>query len=211
MKRKWLALAAVCAVMNSGCGEKERYTYTRTDRIAYPWSQAMMIHAPGMELNTCLAELIAEVEICSDRQTDRYTLSGEVPVTVSWYEARIRDVWYGDAVDDEIQVWFMGDDSRLHLNDRIILYATYGGEENYYVPVDGEASVFILNPPDDTVFSYSMISDYENLDGSSPEELREETEAILAQVAAGNGPVANGYIGGAAEDYIEKNAVVASE
>lgn len=114
MKRKWLALAAVCAVMISGCGEKERYTYTRTDRIAYPWSQAMMIHAPGMELNTCLAELIAEVEICSDRQTDRYTLSGEVPVTVSWYEARIRDVWYGDAVDDEIQVWFMGDDSQLH-------------------------------------------------------------------------------------------------
>lgn len=120
-------------------------------------------------------------------------------------------MWYGDAVDDEIQVWFMGDDSQLHQNDRVILYATYGGEENYYVPVDGEASVFILNPPDDTVFPYSMISDYENLDGCSPEKLREETEAILAQVAAGNGPVANGYIGGAAEDYIEKNAVVASE
>lgn len=211
MKRKWLALAAVCAVMISGCGEKERYTYTRTDRIAYPWSQAMMIHTPGMELNTCLAELIAEVEICSDRQTDRYTLSGEVPVTVSWYEARIRDMWYGATVDDEIQIWFMGDDSQLHLNDRIILYATYSGQENIYLPVDGEASVFILNPPDDTVFPYSMISDYEDLDGSSPEKLREETEAILAQVAAGNGPVANGYVGGAAEDYIEKNAVAASE
>ena len=64
-------------------------------------------------------------------------------------------------------------------NDRVILYATYGGEEIYYVPVDGEASVFILNPPDHTVFPYSMISDYENLDGCSPEKLRKRRRRFL--------------------------------
>ena len=142
MKKIILAILLLSAIL-MGCASGKGRLPIRTDRIAYPWSQAMMIHAPGLELNTCLAELIAEVEICSDRQTDRYTLSGEVPVTVTGKRGGSVD---GDAVDAQIRGGLDSGVTRLLENDELVLFLKIEAETGIYYLIDEEYSMFAVNP-----------------------------------------------------------------
>lgn len=188
MKRKvCLLLAAACAVMLVSCGEKERHVYTNEDRNYVSYLDkitpiASFVYPSGMDVNVGLADLVAEIEITSDRVIQNSELDEGIPYSMSRYQARIRDIWYGEAVDTDIVFWIVGEEPELHQNDIIVAYMSYGGVENYYAPVDGEYSVFVVNAPDDTIFSMRLIEEYESFEKKEVSALREETDNILLDI-----------------------------
>lgn len=182
MKRKWLALAAACAVVIGGCGEKERHVYTAEDRPAMPSSQNVSwLYDPGVETNIGLADLIARVEITSDQVVEDFTTPEGVPWSFCYYEAHVEDVWYGEPVDTDIRIYFHGTKAVLHRYDQAVVYVNHD-EQTYYIPVDGEYSVFILNPPDDGVFPFAMVAEYKALEGEDVSVLRAETDDAFQRI-----------------------------
>lgn len=188
MKRGWIwVLCGVMALMLTSCGEKERYVYTEEDKIYSSYldqisQTASLFMSPGMESNVFMADVVAEVEIRSAQRVETVELDGGVPITSSYYDAQILDTWYGEAVQDDIQVGFMGTEPILHENDRIIMYLSYAGSENYYSPVYGEYSIYIQNPPDDTIYAFRLVPADEVLAGADISSLREITEGYIADV-----------------------------
>ena len=209
MKRVFLCTLLLSILLLASCSEKERYEYSDNDRVLDPLymnASTMRVAPLGTSTNASMADLIAQVEIRSEQTIEERTLEGGMPYTVSHYNAHIEEIWYGDPVDYNIQIWFVGDQQVLHQNDQLILYATYGDMENYYVPVDGPYSIFIINPPTDTLFPLSLINEYEELENQDVSVLREETEAVLANIASGNSPVAETFLGEASADYIAEHS-----
>ena len=172
----------VLAALLSGCGEKERYVYTEEDRPEMFVNQnASRLYNPGVETNIGLADLIAEVEITSDQVVQEATTTEGVPWSFCYYEADVEEVWYGQPVDTDIRIYFHGTRAVLHRYDQVVVYLNYD-EQTYFVPVDGEYSVFILNPPSDEVFPFAMVSEYEPLEGEDVSVLRTETDDAFQRI-----------------------------
>ena len=196
MKRIYLAFLVIfCAAFLFSCNAKERYVYTSEDRSFVSYSNKMkplasFVCPSGMDANVGLADLIAEIEITLDRVIQNSELDEGIPYPMSHYEAHIRNIWYGEAVDTNIVLWIVGEEPELHKNDIAVVYMNYGRTENYYAPVDGEYSIFIVNAPDNTIFSMRLTEEYETFEGQEVSALREETDGILLDIqqTGGNFP-----------------------
>ena len=142
---------------------------------------ASRLYNPGVETNIGLADLIAQVEITSGQVVEEVTTQEGVPWSFCYYDAHVEDVWYGEPVDTDIRIYLHGTDAILHKYDQVVVYLSYD-KQTYYVPVDGEYSVFILNPPDDGVFPFAMVSEYEALEGEDVSVLRAETDDAFQRI-----------------------------
>ena len=166
----------------SSCSDHERFTYTAEDRPEMFINQnASRLYNPGVETNIGLADLIAQVEITSGQVVEEVTTQEGVPWSFCYYDAHVENVWYGEPVDTDIRIYLHGTDAILHKYDQVVVYLSYD-EQTYYVPVDGEYSVFILNPPDDGVFPFAMVSEYEALEGEDVSVLRAETDDAFQRI-----------------------------
>ena len=202
MKLKVVFILSICFILLSSCSEKERYTYTAEDRPEMFINQNLSrLYAPGTETNTGMADLVALVEITSEQLVEKVTTSEGVPWTFCYYKACLEDVWYGEPVNDDIRIYFHGTDAVLHQYDQAVVYLMHD-EKNYYVPVDGEYSVFILNPPSDEIFPFAMVSEYDLLEGKNVSHLREVTDGAFERVLNGESDV---YPSGAIFDPYQSN------
>ncbi len=200
-------LAFFFALSLSSCGHQERYIYTETDRnfksqLDNP--NLCLFYMPGMEMNTGMADLIAEIEITSNQTAVDGELDDGIPYPMVWYRAKIREIWYGEVNSKEIKIWFAGEGPLLHSGDRLVAYLNYGDVENYYVPVLGEYSVYVLNPPDNGIFTFVLNEEYEDLSGQSEEVLRAETEQVLEDIRDTGGKMSAFLYGEIARPYYEQ-------
>ena len=181
MKKIILAILLLSASL-MGCVSEQRHTYLPEDRPEMFINQnASRLYNPGVETNIGLADLIAQVEITSGQVVEEVTTQEGVPWSFCYYDAHVEDVWYGEPVDTDIRIYLHGTDAILHKYDQVVVYLSYD-EQTYYVPVDGEYSVFILNPPDDGVFPFAMVSEYEALEGEDVSVLRAETDDAFQRI-----------------------------
>ena len=181
MKKIILAILLLSASL-MGCASEQRHTYLPEDRPEMFINQnASRLYNPGVETNIGLADLIAQVEITSGQVVEEVTTQEGVPWSFCYYDAHVEDVWYGEPVDTDIRIYLHGTDAILHKYDQVVVYLSYD-EQTYYVPVDGEYSVFILNPPDDGVFPFAMVSEYEALEGEDVSVLRAETDDAFQRI-----------------------------
>ena len=196
-KLGWIAAGMALAVMVGGCGEKERYVYTAEDRpeVSAGMSSSR-VGPPGMEINVSLSDIVAQIELTSDEIPVEYTLEPGIPYPCCYYEAEIKDVWYGEAEETDIELWFVGTGYNLHPNDQLVMYAAYDGGKQY-VPVDGTYSIFILNPPDDGIFPLSANSVFEPLEGEDSSLLKQQTDEVFNRALEGD---AGAWPGGAIFD-----------
>lgn len=112
MKRVFLCTLLLSILLLASCSEKERYEYSDNDRVLDPLymnASTMRVAPLGTSTNASMADLIAQVEIRSEQTIEERTLEGGMPYTVSHYNAHIEEIWYGDPVDYNIQIWFVGD------------------------------------------------------------------------------------------------------
>ena len=181
MKKIILAILLLSASL-MGCASEQRHTYLPEDRPEMFINQnASRLYNPCVETNIGLADLIAQVEITSGQVVEEVTTQEGVPWSFCYYDAHVEDVWYGEPVDTDIRIYLHGTDAILHKYDQVVVYLSYD-EQTYYVPVDGEYSVFILNPPDDGVFPFAMVSEYEALEGEDVSVLRAETDDAFQRI-----------------------------
>ena len=181
MKKIILAILLLSASL-MGCASEQRHTYLPEDRPEMFINQnASRLYNPGVETNIGLADLIAQVEITSGQVVEEVTTQEGVPWSFCYYDAHVENVWYGEPVDTDIRIYLHGTDAILHKYDQVVVYLSYD-EQTYYVPVDGEYSVFILNPPDDGVFPFAMVSEYEALEGEDVSVLRAETDDAFQRI-----------------------------
>ena len=181
MKKIILAILLLSASL-MGCASEQRHTYLPEDRPEMFINQnASRLYNPGVETNIGLADLIAQVEITSGQVVEEVTTQEGVPWSFCYYDAHVEDVWYGEPVDTDIRIYLHGTDAILYKHDQVVVYLSYD-EQTYYVPVDGEYSVFILNPPDDGVFPFAMVSEYEALEGEDVSVLRAETDDAFQRI-----------------------------
>ena len=181
MKKIILAILLLSASL-MGCVSEQRHTYLPEDRPEMFINQnASRLYNPGVETNIGLADLIAQVEITSGQVVEEVTTQEGVPWSFCYYDAHVENVWYGEPVDTDIRIYLHGTDAILHKYDQVVVYLSYD-EQTYYVPVDGEYSVFILNPPDDGVFPFAMVSEYEALEGEDVSVLRAETDDAFQRI-----------------------------
>lgn len=206
VKKTFLFLFLCGLICFSSCSKIERYEYTAEDRpIPYSNINASRFAPPGMETNVSMADVIAQLEITSEQVVQEMTLPHGVPYTACYYEAQIEDVWYGEPVDNNIQLWFMGTDAVLHQNDKLIAYLSLA-QQNHYVTVDAEYSVFILNPPDDGIFPFAMISEFKEMEGQDVQVLKDATDSVLAKIESGEQVVPEFLYGAVAEEYLPETA-----
>ena len=206
MKRMMVGFILLFALLLTSCGEKERYQYTAEDRpIPYSNTNASRFAPPGMEVNVGMADVIAQLEITSGQVVEEMTLPHGVPYTACYYEAQVEDVWYGEPVDEDIELWFMGTGTILHPNDRLVAYLSLA-QQNHYVTVDGEYSVFILNPPDDGLFPFAMIAEFKEMEGEDVQVLKDATDSVLAKIESGEEVVPEFLYGAVAEEYLPETA-----
>ena len=66
-----------------------------------------------------------------------------------------------------------------HINDRLILFATYSEKYDRYSQAAHELSIFVINPPDDTLFPFCCIDGYLEWEGKQPKDMREHLEELL--------------------------------
>ena len=205
MKRVFFCTLLLSILLLASCSEKERFEYTTEDRpIPYSNINASRFAPPGMETNVSMADVIAQLEITSEQVVQEMTLPHGVPYTACYYEAQIEDVWYGEPVDNNIQLWFMGTDTVLHQNDKLIAYLSLA-QQNHYVTVDAEYSVFILNPPDDGIFPFAMVSEYQEIEGEDVQTLKDATDAVLAAIESGEEVVPESLYGAVAEEHLPES------
>lgn len=160
---------------------------------------------PGMEANVGMADVIVQVEIQSDQVLEDLSLPNGIPYPCCYYEAHIEDVWYGDPAQDDICIWFVGQDTILHQYDQIVAYLSYD-EQNYYVPVDGAYSVFILNPPNDGLFPFGMaITEFKEMEGEDVQTLKDATDAVLSVIESGEEVVPEFLYGAVAEEHLPES------
>ncbi len=195
-------MSAFLLLSLSSCGGS-RHVYTAEDRPVVPASQAMRLYESGIDTNTVLSDLIAEVEITSEQETEELTLSGGVPYPVCKYQAKVRNVWYGETDYRDIVIWFVGTRDVLYRNDRAIMYLRQN-KENNYVPVDGEYSVFLLNPPEDVIFPYSVYYEYDVYENQDVRILKEATEESFRRIENGEVSVIFGIVGDAAKESYDQ-------
>ena len=206
MKRVFLCSLLLSILLLASCSEKERFEYTAEDRpIPYSNINASRFAPPGMETNVSMADVIAQLEITSEQVVQEMTLPHGVPYTACYYEAQIEDVWYGEPVDNNIQLWFVGTDAVLHENDKLVAYLSLA-QQNHYVTVDAEYSVFILNPPNDAIFPFAMVSEYQEIEGEDVQTLKDATDAVLAEIESGEEVIPEFLYGAVAEEHLPETS-----
>lgn len=210
MKRLGLLISICVIALFAACAQqevsKERHIYSPEDRppTAVGSASASYFNPHGMDTNAGMADVIAQVEITSGQQTKEFTLPDGPSYTACYYEAEIQQIWHGQPHDDNIKIWFPNVNYLLHKNDQLIVYVAFQ-EPDMYVPVDGEYSVFVLNPPDDTVFPYGMLSAYTDYLENDVSVLKDATAAVLSRIESGEKVVPEFLYGAVAEEHLPES------
>lgn len=201
-----VCLMLICVLTGCGGDKPERYRYdpeTRVvlSKISSPVFANAMLFYPDDQLEYALYQADAVVEGTVTAILDPIYPSSE---HAALYTIEVKDIWFGEC-SDKIILELRGDEkkgiSKVHLHDEVILIVKRHVTSNY-IPTLAETSIFVKNPPNDRIYSFSDHETCTAFDGKTAAKLKKGLQKKLNNIAK-NGPPDYTQPGKAGESYLE--------
>lgn len=117
----------------------------------------------------------------------------ELTVTYTYYPIHVEETWYGETETDEIILGLYGDENggflpKVREGDALVLFLFQEKQDGRYYP--SQAAFYAINPPDDTLFSFSADETLTSFDEKSVNTLKKAIEKKLKEF----GKVEEGYV-----------------
>jgi len=183
--RRILALLMIIAMHFSFlllCSANFRYHYDPEKRVVlseYTMTQGNRPPA-GLDLNVRSADVVAVVRVMNSRERSSKSTT---------FTLKVLDEWYGEAVGEEVTVRIRGGlnsgVTKPRKNDKLIVFLVERDPEEYdfdYILADDENAMFAINPPDDTLYSFSDNPLLTSFDGLPPEKLKEAIAEVSEEI-----------------------------
>jgi len=194
-KTRMLAAAALILLSLSSChdGRKAYSEKDKTDPVGSSMSSSSgsSAYEPGIDLGVRNADLIVQGAILSKgRKVFVPVFSDgsypELGFSYYRYDFRIDEVWFGECPEESIPLYIPAECAQLRKNDRAVFFLRRiedQSEEDYCRPVNMERSFFVINPPDDTLFSLDTDEGCTKYDGEDPAVLMEDIASRMLEYA----------------------------
>ena len=167
----------------------DRFQYTEDMKHLVTFLDGMYTIVPqGEELlvQTVLSDIIIQGTVLDDGMEDQVYLpfpyEGEGPsFTVTNIRVKIDELWFGEYEGEEVTISLYENltngVTKPKKDDALILFLHETGET--YSTNEFENSMFIINPPNDTLFALSTREDLSEFDGKKPSDLYKSVRAEL--------------------------------
>lgn len=205
MKRLFPLLLVL--VFLCGCTPKSRYDPNRhhyvseerkespavwygSDEDAFPPPDDFMMASAVASDVILVGTVVGEGETVTVPMTES---APELTVTYTYYPIHVEETWYGETETDEIILGLYGDENggflpKVREGDALVLFLFQEKQDGRYYP--SQAAFYAINPPDDTLFSFSADETLTSFDGKSVNTLKKAIEKKLKEF----GKVEEGYV-----------------
>jgi len=217
MKKIVTVLLCLIVFCVSSCSNVERHVYNSEDRVILSRketsssSSSAVYSAPPeepFEYTVCHSDLIIEGEIVEVGEAFNEQIKPGIPLTLTLtpYTIKVDDVWYGEYKQKSVLVVIRGDANtgvtKPHLYDKgVFLLREYG--DNRYTLCMAEAGIFIKNPPDDTLYSFTSHDSFVCFDNKPVSSLKKEFKTTLDNIAKTGGQNSRLSPGKVGKSYVE--------
>ena len=203
MKRLFPLLLVL--VLLCGCTPKSRYDPNRhhyvseerkespavwygSDEDAFPPPDDFLMASAVASDVILVGTVVGEGETVTVPMTES---APELTVTYTYYPIHVEETWYGET--DEIILGLYGDENggflpKVREGDALVLFLFQEKQDGRYYP--SQAAFYAINPPDDTLFSFSADETLTSFDGKSVNTLKKAIEKKLKEF----GKVEEGYV-----------------
>lgn len=194
-------------VLLCGCTPKSRYDPNRhhyvseerkespavwygSDEDAFPPPDDFMMASAVASDVILVGTVVGEGETVTVPMTES---APELTVTYTYYPIHVEETWYGETETDEIILGLYGDENggflpKVREGDALVLFLFQEKQDGRYYP--SQAAFYAINPPDDTLFSFSADETLTSFDGKSVNTLKKAIEKKLKEF----GKVEEGYV-----------------
>lgn len=205
MKRLFPLLLVL--VLLCGCTPKSRYDPNRhhyvseerkespavwygSDEDAFPPPDDFLMASVVASDVILVGTVVGEGETVTVPMTES---APELTVTYTYYPIHVEETWYGETETDEIILGLYGDENggflpKVREGDALVLFLFQEKQDGRYYP--SQAAFYAINPPDDTLFSFSADETLTSFDGKSVNTLKKAIEKKLKEF----GKVEEGYV-----------------
>lgn len=205
MKRLFPLLLVL--VLLCGCTPKSRYDPNRhhyvseerkespavwygSDEDAFPLPDDFLMASAVASDVILVGTVVGEGETVTVPMTES---APELTVTYTYYPIHVEETWYGETETDEIILGLYGDENggflpKVREGDALVLFLFQEKQDGRYYP--SQAAFYAINPPDDTLFSFSADETLTSFDGKSVNTLKKAIEKKLKEF----GKVEEGYV-----------------
>lgn len=196
MKRLFPLLLVL--VLLCGCTPKSRYDPNRhhyvseerkespavwygSDEDAFPPPDDFMMASAVASDVILVGTVVGEGETVTVPMTES---APELTVTYTYYPIHVEETWYGETETDEIILGLYGDENggflpKVREGDALVLFLFQEKQDGRYYP--SQAAFYAINPPDDTLFSFSADETLTSFDGKSVNTLKKAIEKKLKE------------------------------
>lgn len=188
--RKYAAVIMGVLLLCTACGrdapDLERHAYTEEEKVQLSSSiQTSFVYIPSLEANCILSDLVIEGIILEGAETknaypfaDSGTSKSSFAIPYTDIPVWVDNVLYGDTSEDVITLRMVGDMTssvtKPQPGDHLILFLGYGEDLDVYNTCCSEDSIFINNPPDNTVFTFTNMPTITKFDGEPFDSFKQE-------------------------------------
>ncbi len=205
MKRLFPLLLVL--VLLCGCTPKSRYDPNRhhyvseerkespavwygSDEDAFPPPDDFLMASAVASDVILVGTVVGEGETVTVPMTES---APELTVTYTYYPIHVEETWYGETETDEIILGLYGDENggflpKVREGDALVLFLFQEKQDGRYYP--SQAAFYAINPPDDTLFSFSADETLTSFDGKNVNTLKKAIEKKLKEF----GKVEEGYV-----------------
>lgn len=205
MKRLFPLLLVL--VFLCGCTPKSRYDPNRhhyvseerkespavwygSDEDAFPLPDDFLMASAVASDVILVGTVVGEGETVTVPMTES---APELTVTYTYYPIHVEETWYGETETDEIILGLYGDENggflpKVREGDALVLFLFQEKQDGRYYP--SQAAFYAINPPDDTLFSFSADETLTSFDGKNVNTLKKAIEKKLKEF----GKVEEGYV-----------------
>lgn len=196
MKRLFPLLLVL--VLLCGCTPKSRYDPNRhhyvseerkespavwygSDEDAFPLPDDFLMASAVASDVILVGTVVGEGETVTVPMTES---APELTVTYTYYPIHVEETWYGETETDEIILGLYGDENggflpKVREGDALVLFLFQEKQDGRYYP--SQAAFYAINPPDDTLFSFSADETLTSFDGKSVNTLKKAIEKKLKE------------------------------
>ncbi len=196
MKRLFPLLLVL--VLLCGCTPKSRYDPNRhhyvseerkespavwygSDEDAFPPPDDFLMASAVASDVILVGTVVGEGETVTVPMTES---APELTVTYTYYPIHVEETWYGETETDEIILGLYGDENggflpKVREGDALVLFLFQEKQDGRYYP--SQAAFYAINPPDDTLFSFSADETLTSFDGKSVNTLKKAIEKKLKE------------------------------
>ena len=207
MKTRLLFLLTAAAVLLGSCGnpyaadyDPDRHQYDLQEKSGRPEVEMVISKEEPFQYTVLSSDTIIEGKVIDIG----YETNSAVDIYVTYY-VQVRDVWYGkckDLIEVRIEGKVGGGPAKPQINDEVILFLQGSFDIGVYMCSNYERSIFIINPPDDRLFSFSNMPDNAIFDGKSIGALKRAVKKELKELSHSSEYAYYKKLGEVADDYL---------